>query len=110
MSNSRVFGHLKGAGVEIAGGAHITLSNNIIGANANGVLVRSGVSDFIIQGNHIGNIFKGSGATTQEHGVEIEAGSSNRYVVSSNTLTGNQGAGLLDRGTGSNTAVANNVQ
>ena len=90
-------------------GAHTTLSNNIIGANANGVLVRSGVSDFIIQGNHVGNIFKGSGSISQKHGVEIEAGSSDRYVVSSNTLTGNQGAGLLDGGTGSNKAVANNV-
>ena len=56
MTNSRVFGHMKGAGVEIAGGAHATLTNNIIGANANGVLVRSGVSDFILQGNHVGNI------------------------------------------------------
>lgn len=166
MTNSRVFGHMKGAGVEIAGGAHATLTNNIIGANANGVLVRSGVSDFILQGNHVGNIFKGSGQvlcvcvcvcafdvcvyrvvprackltlnlagqcmltctiamascvilprhalffrrkTSQQYGIQVEAGDSDRYVITSNTLTGNQGVGLDDGGNGEHKAVANNI-
>ena len=109
MTNSRVFGHTKGAGVEIMGGAHAVLTNNIIGANKIGILVHGGVSDFIIQGNHIGDIFKGSGTTSQAHGVQIQAGASDRYVVVSNTLTGNAGAALVDGGTGIDKNVGGNV-
>ena len=108
MTNTRVFGH-HGAGVEIAGGAHATLSNNIIGANGNGILVRAGASDFVIQGKHIGNVFKGAGTTSQAHSVQIEVGDSDRYVVTSNTLTGNHAEPLLDGGSGKQKVVEGNV-
>ena len=65
VTNSRFFGHYKSA-VELQGGAHTLLSNNIFSAsslracgNYSGVLVKSNVSDFILQGNHIGNVFGG---------------------------------------------------
>ena len=115
MTNSRVFGHHL-AGVDLAGGAHALLSNNIIGCNSiagpnasSGVIVRAGVSDFIIQGNHVGNVFKGSSAGLQRHGVEIALGASDNYVVSGNTLVGNAGAGISDSGTGPHKQVQGNV-
>jgi hypothetical protein len=67
------------------------------------------VSDIIIQGNHVGNIFKGSGVTSQAHGVEVQPGGSDRYIVASNTLTGNAGQALVDGGTGADKEVSGNV-
>ena len=52
------------------------MTENSIGAvqNASGVLVRAGVSDFVIQGNHIGS----DASVTQKYGVEVERGLSTR--------------------------------
>lgn len=115
VTNTRVFGH-RLSGVEIAGGAHATFTNNIIGACsiagrgvASGVLVKAGVSDFIIQGNHIGDVFDGQNSSNTKFGVEIEAGPSDRYVVSANTLIGNAVGGLDDGGSGLRKTVTGNV-
>lgn len=115
MTNTRVFGHAL-SGVEIAGGVHATFSNNIIGACsvagkglASGILVKAGVSDFIIQGNHVGDVFDGSTSSNAKFAVEIETGGSDRYIVSANTLIGNQLGGLKDGGFGKRKTVAGNV-
>ena len=108
MTNSRVFGHRK-AGLELAGGSHAVIAHNMIGANGNGILVRANVSDFIIQGNHIGAVFKGGVPTSQLHGVEIQSGSSDRYLVSANTMTGNSGSAFIDGGAGKNKQVVGNI-
>ena len=115
ITNSRIFGHWR-AGVEIAGGSHTLLSNNVIGDNSiaghnasSGVLVRSGVSDFIVTANHVGAVFKGQASANTRFGVEIEPGPSDRYVVTSNTATGNVLGGVGDGGTGAGSSVANNV-
>jgi hypothetical protein len=116
ITNSRIFGHWR-AGVEIAGGSHALLSNNIIGDNSiaglnatSAVLVRQGVCDFIVTANHAGGVFKGQGSANHRYGVEIEGGSSDRYVVTSNMLAGNVMGGVADGGTGAAKSVANNVQ
>jgi hypothetical protein len=87
MTNSRIFGHHL-AGIEIAGGAHTLISNNIIGDNSiaapnasSGILVRSGASDFVLVGNHVGSVFRGQTGSAQRHGVEIEPGASDRWVA-----------------------------
>lgn len=86
VTNTRFFGHALSA-VELRGGAHTMLTNNIIGASSirspgtrAAVLVRSGVSDFIIQGNHIGNVFRSQSSTGTSWGVQVEPGSSDRYL------------------------------
>ena len=60
---------------------HALLSNNIIGDNSiaghnatSAVLVRQGVSDFIVTANHAGGVFKGQGSANHRYGVEIEGG------------------------------------
>ena len=82
VTNTRFFGHALQA-IELGGGAHTLLSNNVITensiaarGNASGVLVRANVSDFIVQGNHIGDL-AWAGAS-QRHGVCVEAGGSDR--------------------------------
>merc|ERR1712216_132527 len=74
--NTRFFGHALSA-IEIAGGKHASFMNNILGENSlamhnasSGVHVRAGVSDFIIQGNHIGSI----ASATHKYGIEVEDG------------------------------------
>ena len=83
------------AGVELAGGRHALFSNNIIGDNSiagsnasSAVLVRSGVSDFIVANNHIGAVFNAQQSAQHRYGVEIEAGTSDRYVVANNLPNG----------------------
>ena len=100
----------------MAGGAHCTLSNNIVGACSHaepgknsGILVRAGVSDFIIQGNHIGDVFRGENTSSTKHGVEVEAGASDRYVIASNTVVGNVAGGVSDEGSGAHKSVTGNV-
>ena len=115
LTNSRIFGHHL-AGIELAGGHHALLSNNIIGDNSiaganvsSAVLVRSGVSDFIVSSNHIGAVFGGETSAKHRFGVEIEAGASDRFVVQGNTATENLAGGISDGATGTNKVVANNV-
>jgi hypothetical protein len=113
--NTRIFGHAL-AGVELSGGAHTTFTNNVISANSiakagasPGIRVRAGVSNFILQGNHIGNVFHGQKTSSTSFGIEVEPGSSNNYVISANTLVGNIRAGLRDGGKGPNKQVTANV-
>ena len=115
MTNTRVFGHAL-SGVVLAGGAHCTLSNNIVGACSHaepgknsGILVRAGVSDFIIQGNHIGDVFRGENTSSTKYGVEVEAGAGDRYVIASNTVVGNVAGGVSDEGSGAHKSVTGNV-
>jgi hypothetical protein len=55
ITNSRIFGHHR-AGIEVPGGAYAVFSNNIIGANGNGILIRVGVSYFVVQAHHRGRL------------------------------------------------------
>lgn len=100
----------------MAGGAHTLITNNVIGDNSirapgltSGVVVRAGVSDWIVQGNHVGGVFKGQSTSATKYGVEVEAGVSDRYVISANTLVGNLDGGLSDGGTGTHKALSANV-
>ena len=87
VTNTRIFGHAL-SGVALLGGAHAVISNNVIGAcsiaakgAAPGLLVGAGVSDFIVNGNHIGDVFRGESSAATSYGVEVLSGPSDRYVV-----------------------------
>lgn len=113
VTNTRFFGHALQA-IELGGGAHASVSNNVLTENsiakrggASGIVVRANVSDFILSANHIGDL-AWAGAS-QRYGIEVQGGASDRYVVSSNTLTGNLHGGLSDGGGGKSKAVQGNV-
>lgn len=113
VTNSRFFGHALSA-IVLAGGAHTTISNNVMTENsiaksglASGIVVHSGVSDFIIQGNHIGTL--STTTSTTAHGIDVHRGASDRYVITANTLTGNVKGGLRDLGEGKAKSVVGNV-
>ena len=115
VTNSRIFGHHL-SGIELWGGAHTLISNNVIGANsaagvgvASGIFVATNVSDFIVSHNHVGDVFRGSSSAMSRWGVEIQKGSSDRYVVTGNTLVGAVNGGVFDGGDGSSKSVEGNV-
>ena len=66
LTNSRIFGN-HGDGITLCGGVHGQISNNVIADNgvqpatgaASGIKVCANVSNFVIQGNHIGAAMKG---------------------------------------------------
>ena len=105
VTNSRIFGHAR-SGIELLGGVHTIIANNVIGDNSNvgrgvasGIFVAANVSDFIISNNHIGAVFSGQGAANTKWGIEIEKGNSARYVITGNTVVGNVKGGVCDAAT-----------
>ena len=70
-----------------------------------GILVAANTNDFQVQGCTLGGAI---GFGTQKYGVEIQAGTSDRYIVADNLVSGNGTGGVSDGGSGANKRVANN--
>lgn len=104
ICNSELFGTRNT--IEIQGGTNnIINGNRIYGASNAGVLAFSGVSKFIITNNCLG---VGSGFTPNTIGVQVGAGSSDKYIIANNIFTGAV-SDLSDGGTGVNKTVSGNV-
>lgn len=71
-----------------------------------GIRVGAGVSNFEIVGHRAGNVAN-RGANAR--GVNIDTGSSNDYLVTSNRCKGNTVFNFFDGGSGGNKLVANNL-
>lgn len=75
-----------------------------------GIRVAAGVSDFTINGVWAGAggwIGLNSVTNRQGYGVKVESGSSDRYTITGNHLSGNVTGALDDQGTGTNKTVHN---
>lgn len=70
-----------------------------------GLTFSAGVTDFIVTNCRLGGTL---GFGTQRHGVAVNAGASDRYVIAQNLIGGNGTSGVSDGGTGTNKLVANN--
>ncbi len=99
-------------GLVLDGGAHITISDSqVIDNNKtnnptyHGIIVNSGVSDFLIEGNQIGNIL---GTGHQRYGVVVGAGGSDYYNITNNHVHENVSGGVYDMGTGIHKTVTGN--
>lgn len=83
-----------------------TVAGNNAGAGTdNGINIAGGVSDFVIQGNRVGGTL---GFGTQNRGILVNAGASDRYIIADNIVSGNTVAGVTDSGSGGNKRVADN--
>ena len=72
-----------------------------------GIAIGADTTDFAVQGCTLG----GNSALSfgsQKYGIDILAGTSDRYIVADNLVTGNSTAGVQDGGSGSNKRVENN--
>lgn len=82
------------------------MNNNSENVGAHGLSFHSGSTDFIVKdctaSNSLG--FEGS----QHYGIFINAGESDRYIVSDNLVNGNVVGGIMDGGTGLTKDVKNN--
>lgn len=93
-------------GVFAAGVNALSVASSTFGGNAIGIDIYPGMSNFILNGNKCGNYTVVGG---NSYGIVINTGASDHYVVVGNLLAGNISGALLDGGTGSHKAVANNV-
>jgi hypothetical protein len=73
-----------------------------------GIIINPNTTDFIITNNTIGT-FAGITGNQQGYGIAIAVGTSNRYVISGNSLIGNLISPLLDGGSGTTKNVTNNL-
>jgi len=79
--------------------------NNTRNIGAHGIGIESNTSDFVITNCRLGGTL---GFGTQQYGVILNAGTSNRYSITNNLVSGNSLGGVSDGGTGVNKFVANN--
>ncbi len=86
-----------------AAGGNSTSSANTY----SGVCFAANTTDFFVGGGcTFTNIALSFG--TQKYGVEVKTGTSDRYFIADNLVTGNGTGGVSDGGSGSNKRVANN--
>jgi hypothetical protein len=81
--------------------------NSVSAANTfDGIVFAPNTTDFIVQGCTFTNSVVTFG--TQRYGVAVNAGTSDRYVIADNLVSGNGTGGVFDGGSGVNKRVANN--
>lgn len=103
-------------GVELqAGPKNVLLHGNYVGDNSqlsagtyHGIYVNSNATDFVITNNACKPLPSLGAANRQGYGILVNAGSSDRYVVRDNLVSGNFTGGVIDGGTGANKSVAAN--
>jgi hypothetical protein len=106
-------------GIEVEGpnntiGGSTSGARNVISANTNdGVLIDSGISGVVVQGNYIGTNTIGSAVLGNSVGIEV-AGNNNTlgasYAVAPNVISGNSSDGvLLDSGSNGNLVLGNYI-
>jgi hypothetical protein len=114
VTNSRIWGNRQ-FGILLNAGIDSCINNNIIAVNSAppagvpnsnlaGIGVGSGVSNFAITGNKIGNDLAGN-TVPQAYGIRIYGGPSNNYQIVGNVITNNTIAQIDDNGTGTNKFV-----
>lgn len=113
-------------GALIQGAAEVQIEGGLFAGNSkgtnntyDGVAVAAGVGDFTITGIRTGGSLYAGGqcgaapcevwACRQRYGINVEPGTSARYVITNNRLYHNNTAALRDGGTGGNKIVTNNV-
>jgi hypothetical protein len=103
-------------GIQINGGTKIFIQGAHILSNSlstrdrfAGIAVGADVSDFVIRDCQIYNdpdpLLQGK----QKHGIQINTGGSDNYMIINNYLRGNETSGLADGGSGANKVVCNNI-
>lgn len=82
-------------------------SNSVAAANIyDGIVFAPNTTDFVVQGCTFTNLTVTFG--TQRYGVIVNTGTSDRYVIADNLVSGNGTGGVFDGGSGANKRVANN--
>lgn len=110
------FGHCYQHGCSVSATAKFTsfnsckfVSNSFQTTNTySGLVIAANTTDFVIQ-NCIATNFTGTGYTWgQNTGIFVATGTSDRYIIADNLVSGNLTAGISDGGSGVNKRVANN--
>jgi hypothetical protein len=83
---------------------------NSIGASGtySGLIVSANTTDFSVTNCVAGGVGMYSTTNPQNYGIEVVAGTSDRYIISQNLVTGNVTGGVSDSGSGVNKSVTAN--
>ena len=92
-----------GGGTNITGN---TVRNSGLSGSIDGISIQAGATDFKITGNVVTD--DQGGSATQRYGIRIEAGASDRFVITGNTLAPNKTGALFNAATGLNQTIGNN--
>jgi hypothetical protein len=132
------FSNSGGAGLSVSTSSQVTIDNCQVFKNAlDGIIFNNGCSEFSVKnclidgnntgntasraglnifatcnnfsitGNRIGNI-TGSYNGHQKHGIFIQPGTSDHYIISDNNVLNNETTGITDSGTGINAKIRGN--
>lgn len=107
FANSYAYGFASNASavrVRIVNSA--ALSNNGGAVGAHGFSFSANQTDFVVQGSVATNVTGFTG--TQGYGIVVNGGTSDRYIIADNLVSGNATGGVSDGGSGVNKRVANN--
>lgn len=114
ISSTRVaanFAH----GLSVAGGKGNILTNNYVQNNStggvgtfHGINIGPNVTDFVITGNQCGTDPNLGAGNNQGWGIIVNAGASDRYIITGNLVSGNVTGGVVDGGAGVNKTIASN--
>lgn len=97
-----------GDGIVIFGGINISVNNGSAGGNGNnGISIAANVQKFKITGVVAGASFLYN--NNVGYGIQVAAGSSDYYIITGNTTTGNTAGGIVDGGSGTNKVVTGNI-
>lgn len=88
--------------IKVRGGQFV--DNGQVDAASAGIYVATNLVDFSIQGVRAAN----KGGTTQDYGIYVNTGASDRYIIADNLVSSNADTNVSDNGTGINKRVANN--
>lgn len=100
----------KGDGLRILTGANldnlILTGSSVAGNTGSGISIGAAVSNFNITNNKIG---PSGNFGANAYGIYINAGASDNYMITGNSIRGNTSGQLVDGGTGTNKVVSNNL-
>jgi hypothetical protein len=88
-------------------GCQIGYNSQRTASTYNGVTVAANAVDFSILNCRIGDL-RGTGSSNEANAILIEAGTSNKFVVSNNNVFGGISS-IIDNSTGTDKVIANNI-
>jgi len=115
ITTSRIAGNFQHGILVQAGPKVCKFTNNLVQNNSvggagsfHGIIIAANATDFVITGNQCGTDPNIGSGNNQGFGIIVLAGTSDRYIIAHNLVSGNISPGVSDGGTGVNKTVASN--
>ncbi|SOD30557.1 Pectate lyase superfamily protein [Variovorax sp. YR752] len=94
----------QGAGIK-----DVTINGGMVQGHFYGIAAGPNVSDFTITNVSAGAYDPTHPGVGNTYGIVVSNGSSNRYIITNNRVSGNTSGGVVDNGTGTNKVIGQNI-